>query len=252
MRQVGTRVRLPGRPGAKGLSRSSAALAVLAAASLAFAGCAADGPGPPSSIVRKAVSAQSSLDSVRMRLDSEFELQVPGARRSAAVSYEGVYQKPDRWRLKVRGPGGSSEVVIIGDRSYVKLPGSDTWIEKNGALLEGGGSPGGLVESRYLQSASNVRIVDKRGDSYHLSFDLDVARAAGSIGLGSVDPRLFRGRKAGMDVWVLKDPLRIKRATMRFSGSAGESSTGELSASMEVEFSEFDQPVSIEAPAQAP
>lgn len=225
--------------------------ALLLAAALAPAGCAAPGPGSPSDIIKSAVGAQSSLGSVRMRFESEFELKVPGGRRSAHISYDGRYEKPDRWRLRVRGPGGSSEVVIIGDRAFVKAPGSEAWTEKKDAMLEAGGSPAGLVESRYLESASNIRMVDRKAGSYHLSFDLDVAGAAGSLGLAGVDPGLFRGRKAGVEVWVLKGSMRIRKVTMRFSGDLDGPGAGRLSAGMEVEFSEFNQPVSIEPPGPA-
>lgn len=212
------------------------------------AGCGSRQSGSPGDIMKQAIVAQGSLRSVHMELDSELELKVPGSERSSAVSYQGDYEKPDRWLLKIRSSGAKSEVIILGDRTFVKLPGSDSWTEKKGDVLKSGSSARGLVSSKYLESASDVQLVDRKGDSYHLKFSLDMSRFAKSFNPAGVDPSVFKGKKATMEVWVLKDSLRIRKATMSYTGDLPEVAGSRLAMTMEVDFSEFNHPVSIEAP----
>lgn len=226
-----------------------AVVVAMALAALVAAGCGgAPPPGTPAQIVKKAIAAQAELKSVAMELDSELELDIPGSRRSAVVTYRGVYQKPDRWHLDVRVSGARSEVIILGDRTFVKLPGADVWTEKKGDMLNTGAPAGDLLGSEYLASASDVRLISKKGDDYHLGFDLDMASFARSFSMGGVDPSLLKGRKARMEIWVLKDSLNVRKATMSFSGDLAEAGPGTLKMVMEVQFSEFNEPVSIEPP----
>jgi hypothetical protein len=202
-------------------------------------------------MIKKAIAAQGVLKSVHMELDSEFEFKVPGAQRSAAVSYDGDFEKPDHWHLKVRSSGSKSEAIILGDKTYVKLPGSDTWAEKKSEAIETGSTAGEVLRSKYLESASNVKLLDKKGDSYHLKFDLDMSRLARSLSLTGVDPSVLKGKRADMEVWILKDSMRIKKATMSFADNLDVegSGLGKLNMSMEIGFSDFNEPVSIEAPS---
>jgi outer membrane lipoprotein-sorting protein len=222
-----------------------AAAAVLVA--LLAPGCGQPAAGTPEQIVKKAIAAQAGLRSVAMELDSEVELKLPGTQRSAIVSYDGFYEKPDRWHLNVRSSGAKSEVIIMGDRTFVKLPGADSWTEREGEMLQSGSSTGQLLGSKYLESASEVEMVDRKGDTYHLQFYLDMQKFARSFDMG-VDPSLFKGKKALMEVWVLKDSMNVEKATMTYKGDLGPAGPGELSMSMELDFSDFNEPVSIEPP----
>ena len=228
-------------------AKAVALLAFLPAVLLA-GGCGIQPVGTPKEIVKKAVAAQGALKSVSMGFDSEVEITVPGSQRSADVSYHGVYQKPDRWRLKVRASGARSEIIIMGDRTFVKLPGSDAWIEKKGDMLQDSSSPGELLSSKYLASATDVKLLDRKGDTYNLGFNLDLGSFARSFNLTGADPSMFKGRKARMEVWVLKDSMRVKKATMGFDGDLAAAGPGKLKMDMEVEFSDFNEPVSIEPP----
>ena len=246
------RLRLQAFSGRAAIRAATAALfTILLSSSLALvAGCGAQAAGSPAQIVRKAMSVQGELKSVHMRLDSELDFKVPGTQRTATVSYDGVYEKPDRWRLKLITSGAKSEVIILGDRTLVKLPGSDSWTEKKSGALDGGSSPGSLVSSKYLGSASNIVLADKKGDAYHLNFDLDLAGFARTFNVTGVDPSVFKGKRAHMEVWVQRDSMRIEKATMNFSGDLSATGTpGALSMDMEVDFSDFNEPVSIEPPA---
>ena len=228
--------------------KALALLAFLPPAAQLASGCGTRQVGTPREIVKKAVAAQGALKSVSMALDSEVELKVTGSQRSANLSYDGVYQKPDRWRLKVRASGARSEIIIMGDRTFVKLPGSDAWTEKKGDMLQGGSSPGELLSSKYLASATDVKLLDRKGDTYHLGFNLDLGSFARSFNMTGADPSMFKGRKARMEVWVLKDSMRVKKARMGFYGDLAAAGPGKLRMDMKVEFSDFNEPVSIEPP----
>jgi hypothetical protein len=242
----------PGEGGGRVASAAgyvAACFLVVILLALAAAGCGPRRLGSAADIMRQAIAAQGSLRSAHMELDSELELKVPGSERSSAVSYQGDYEKPDRWALKIRSSGAKSEVIILGDRTFVKLPGSDSWTEKKSDVLQSGTSARGLVSSKYLQSASDVQLVDRKGGTYHLRFNLDMSKFAKSFNPTGVDPSIFKGRKATMEVWVLKDSLRIKKATMNYSGELPGVAGSRLAMNMELGFSDFNQPVSIEAPA---
>ena len=221
---------------------------LVAAITLVLAGCSGQPASTPSEIIKKAMYAQDQLKSVNMRLDNEIDFKIPGGQRSVTVSYQGVYEKPDRWHLKVVSSGARSEVIILGSQAFVKLPGSDTWTEKQSKAVESS-TPAGIVNSKYLQSATNVQLMDKKGDAYHLKFDLDLGKFVKSFSVSGIDPSVFKGKKARMDVWVQRETYRIEKATMSFAGDLSALATpGTLIMNMEVDFTDFNEPVSIEAP----
>ena len=212
------------------------------------AGCGAKPLGSPTDIIKRAIVAQGSLKSVRMELDSKTDINVPGTLRSNDVFYTGVYQKPDRWRLNIRSSGTKSEVIVIGGRTFVKLPGSDSWTEKKDDVLDSDASPDKLVSGKYLESATNTVLVDRKGDNYHLKFDLDMSKYVKAVNSTGVDPAAFAGKSAAMEVWVLKGSTYISKATMRYSSDVPGVASSKLGLGMEVDFSEFNEPVKIEAP----
>jgi len=212
------------------------------------AGCGAKPLGSPKEIINRAITAQGSLKSVRMELDSKTDINVPGAVRSDEVFYTGVYQKPDRWQLNIRSSGTKTEAIILGGRTFVKLPGSDSWTEKKDDVLDSGASPDKLVSGKYLKSATNTVLVDRKGDNYHLKFDLDMNKYVKAVNSTGVDPAAFAGKSAAMEVWVLKGSTYISKATMRYSSDVPGVASSKLGLGMEVDFSEFNEPVKIEAP----
>jgi hypothetical protein len=223
-------------------------LALLLVLVLVSAGCGADRPIAPREIIDRAIKAQDSLKSVRMELDSKTDVNVPGVARSENVLYTGEYLKPDRWRLNIRSSGVKTEAVIIGERTFVKLPGSDSWTEKELEVLDGGAPPGELVGGKYLKSASNVELVDRKGDSFHLKFDLDMNKYVRTVRETDIDPAVFAGKTAAMEVWVLKDSMYISRVTMDYSSDVPGVASSRLALSMEASFTDFNEPVKIEVP----
>ena len=212
------------------------------------AGCGTPSAGTPPQIVRKSIDAQGRLKSASISVDSDIELQVPGGNQSSSMSYKGSFEAPDRWKLTIRSSGARSDVVIVGGRTWVKPPGSDTWTEKKNATPLTAASPNDVVASKYLKSAKNVQFVDQKDDTYHLKFDLDVLSFARSFNLSGIDPALFKGKQAHMEIWVRKKDLFLEKATMNFAGHIGAPVNANLKMNTEIDFSDFNEPVSIEPP----
>jgi hypothetical protein len=227
-------------------------MCVLAAAAVTaglFAGCGGTSAGTPSQIVKKAIDAQGRLKSVAVDYQSDIDVGLPGGSRSSSVSYQGVYEKPDRWKLTIRTSSARADVVIIGPRTWVKLPGSDVWTEKTSATPLTGTNPDDVVASKYLKSAKDIQLVDDKNGLYHLRFNLDILSYAKSFNLASVDPSLLKGKQARVDIWVRKQDLFLQKATMNFATQLAAPVNGSFKMSTRVNFSDFNEPVNIEPPA---
>jgi hypothetical protein len=225
-----------------------AALVVTLLVTVASAGCGTTSAGTPSQIIKKAIDAQGRLKSVTVDYESDVDLGLPGGNRSSSVSYKGSFQQPDRWKLAIRSSGVKSEVVIVGQKTWVKLPGSDTWTVKNTSSPLIGSSPDDVVASKYLKSAKNVQMVDQKDNAYHMKFDLDLLTFARAFNLSGIDPALFKGKVAHLDVWVRKKDMFLQKATMNFASQLGAPVNGSLKMSTEIDFSNFNEPVSVEPP----
>lgn len=225
------------------------ALTGLVAFLLLVAGCGAPSAGTPSEILEKCIDAQGKLKSVAVNYEGDFELALPGGSQTSAILYKGSYEKPDRWKLTLRTSGSKTEVIIIGDRTWVKLPGSDTWTEKSGSAPLTGTNPDDVVASKYLKSAKNVQMVDQKGDTYHLKFDLDIGSFAKAFNLSGVDPAKFNGKEARVEIWVRKKDFYLDKATMNFASKLTSPQVGTFKMSTEIDFKDFNVPVSIEPPA---
>jgi hypothetical protein len=223
-------------------------LALLLACGLT-AGCGTTSAGTPTQIVKKAIDAQGRLKSVAVDYESDIDVAMPGGTRSSSISYQGVYEKPDRWKLTIRTSNGRADVVIIGARTWVKLPGSDTWTEKSSSTPLTGTNPDDVVASKYLKSAKDIQLVDEKNGLYHLKFNLDVLSYARTFNLTSIDPTLFKGKQAHVEIWVRKKDLFLQKATMNFATQLGAPINGSFKMSTRVEFSDFNEPVNIEPPA---
>lgn len=232
-------------------SRAGRLTAMLLAAALFAGGCGSTALSNPSAIVRRAIEAQGRLKSVRMKMDGSIKVVgSPDAVGGMSSFYhaEGSFEQPDRSRVLVRSNTGETEVIAIGDRAYVKKsPGSGVWVEKKvSSAPSSGASPSDVTN--YLKYTVGLELADKLEDTYHLKFSLDMGRYAKVAHLPGVDPSVFKGMRARMEMWVLKGSFYVKRAKMDFTGDLARIGAGKLSMSVDVEFSDFNRPVGIEAP----
>jgi len=223
-------------------------LALLVA--VVFAGCGAPGPGSPRQIVKKAIDAQGDLKSVHMEMDVTLQLEGgPGDSHGASryLRGEGYFEKPDKSRMTVKTGSGQVEVVAVGGRLFVKTAGAASWTEQEPSRQPlSGFSPGDVAD--YLKYTKGLQLVDVKKGTYHLKFDLDMGRYTQRFRVPDVDPSVFKGMDAHMEVWILEDSYYIEKAKMSFAGDLSKVGRGKVSMSTEIEFSEFNQPVTIEAP----
>lgn len=228
---------------------------VALAAALVFAGALAAGCGKPllsdpQTIVKNAIEAQKKLKSVRMELDVDVDLtalQDPSQVASTSSSGEGFFEQPDKSKVAIKSGGRTTEVITIGDQVYVKLPGSDIWMQRDvSENLAKGLAPGDVAD--YLKNTENLELVDRRGETYHLKFDLDMGRYTRDVHVPGVDPSMFTGTKARMEVWVRKDDFYIDKLNMNFAGDLKSLGGGHLAMAVQIDFSDFNDPVTIEAP----
>lgn len=227
-------------------------LAVLSATMLITAGgCKDEAVGTPEEIIEKAIAAQSELKSVELRMENEMELKSPVETRSATISYKGSFERPDKWSLVIQANGVKSEVIVIGEDTYIKTPGSTTWEKRKADVLGGDSSSDDIINLDYLDAASDIRLVDQKGGKYHLEFNLDVAANAALFNVAGVtefDRSLVKGKKAQMEMWIQKETYYVEEARLSFSRSPSGEESGGIRVKMEMRFSDFNEPVSIEPP----
>jgi len=230
-------------------SKLPAIVAVAALAVLLAAGCGTPSAGTPSQIIKKTIDAQGKLNSVHVDVTNDIEVNTPGGDRSSSLSYKGSFEKPDKWKLTLRAGGSKSDVVIVGQRTWLKPTGSTGWVEKSSQTAVEGAAPGDVVAAKYLSSATGVQLLDSKDGMYHLKFDLDMLSFSKALKFSGTDPTLFKGKEAHMEVWVRQKDLYLSKATMDFATHIAAPSSTDIKMNTEVEFSNFNEPVSIEPPS---
>jgi hypothetical protein len=148
----------------------------------------------------------------------------------------------------MRTSGVKSEVIIVGDRTWIKPAGAAAWSEKPGNTAVDSVATGDIVASRYLKAARNVELVDQKDEKYHLKFDLDLLDFARANNISGIDPEMFKGKEAQMEVWVNKKNLFLDSARMEFATHLAAPTNTDIRMSNEIDFSDFNEPVSIEPP----
>lgn len=199
-------------------------------------------------ILEKAIAAQEKVDTVRMRLETEISIDVPGTRNSEVKVYDGLFMKPDRWQLEVISGGTRIEAIIIGGTTYIKSANSDEWVLETGSVIDAT-TVERLSGAAYLRSAKDVRLLDKNADSYHLRYSFDLESFANAAGEAQVNGAFFAGKPAEMEVWILNDSFNLKKLVMNFSSDLTSIGTeGSIRMEMKAEYSEQNEPVTIEPP----
>jgi hypothetical protein len=183
-----------------------------------------------------------------MNMDGSIELRgSPGARTTTLYKVEGVFGQPDRSKVTVRSDSGETEVIAIGDKAYVrKSPGTGWSRKKVSSYYTGGTSPSDVTN--YLKYTKDLQLVDRDDGTYHLTFDVDMGRYSKVAHVPGIDVSVFRGTESNMEVWVRKDSFDVSRAKMSFGGNLAKIGAGNIAVSVDVEFTDFNKPVNIEAP----
>jgi outer membrane lipoprotein-sorting protein len=171
----------------------------------------------------KAGAAMDGLTSYHMTIDSEAG--------GVASKLEVDIEKPDKYRIVTEAQGTSTEILVIGDKSYTKAPGLDQYIEgpADRSLLEATNT-GDITAS--TQGATVVGQETINGvNTTHIHYSASADDASGATGT------------AETDIWIDESTGYIHKIEV-----AAES--GGVSSTSTITYSKFDEPVSppIEVP----
>jgi hypothetical protein len=151
-------------------------------------------------VLQRSATAMKDIKSYHIVLDSE-----AGGQSTTA---EGDVEVPDKTRLTLKTPQGETEVLIVGDKAYTRLPGSDQYIETDSGMM--GGGPGQTNPAGFAEVAQDAQVVgDEQVDGVNtthvkFTFDLAAAAAASSEASGEPTPEGL-GDLAQADAWIEKD-----------------------------------------------
>ena len=173
----------------------------------------------------------------RMASVTSFHTSVTIEGDEGSEQFEVDFVAPDRIRMTSVGEAWFAEVLGIGDRAYLKLPGFQGWfVEDEGT--EGFGNLTGFFSALYTQ-ASGLSYIGREtleGISVH---HLQGTQSGDVLRLVDIEDK---DDSASADFWIGADDSLLYR--VRTVGSPN----GEVA---DMAFSAFDVPVTIEAPAKA-
>lgn len=158
---------------------------------------------------------------------------------AGATTAEGDLALPDTMRMTLETAGTSTEVILIGGSSYVKVPGGDQYFESpaDPSLLNAANA------TSFAEIAQDAKVVgDEDIDgtaTTHISFTYDANKVAESTG-ASTGTDLGTAQS---DVWIDKSTNLIRQFKV-VSTAAGTSST------TTVKYSKFDE--TIDPPIEKP
>ena len=140
---------------------------------------------------------------------------------------------PDRVLFTVRGSGGApaSEVLLIGDREFVRFPGFQGWLA---SAFDGTPDVPGFFAGIYTEMSGLIYI--GRGDLG----DTPAFQIQGTVGKAVLERFDLEGAGATVDLWVARDGNLLLRARL-------ESTSGP--DVFEMALSRFDEVPEIEVPA---
>jgi hypothetical protein len=211
---------------------------------LVVAGCGGgkEAPAaPPRVIVARDVERTAALRSLHFVFKVE---HAPSGGPGLTLTFaEGDLGLPDRLRARINGTFGrtpiQSEIIIIGERSFLQDPLTKKWRPFAAAP-----NPGALVKAvpAVIRSAHGLKNTgsEKVGgvDSYRLSGLVRADVVAPLVGVAA------SGRMVPLTIWVGKQDFRLRR--VRLEGAVGENEPDSIVRTLEM--SKFDEGVTITSP----
>jgi outer membrane lipoprotein-sorting protein len=170
-------------------------------------------------VLRESAAAMKDIKSYHIVLESS-----AGGQSTTA---EGDIEVPDKTRLVVDTPQGETEVLIIGDKAYTLLPGTDQYLETDSGLM--GGQPD-TNPAGFAQVAQEAEVVGDEqvdgADTTHVkfTFDLQAAAAASSQASGQPTPEGL-GDLANADAWIEKGTGFMRKLSYTAEIQGTETST---------------------------
>lgn len=189
-------------------------------------------------ILRESAAAMKDIKSYHIVLES--------SQAGVSTAAEGDIEVPDKTRLVVDTPQGETEVLIIGEKAYTRLPGTDSYIETDSGMM--GGQPD-TNPAGFAQVAQDAEVIgDEQVDGVNtthvkFTFDLQAAAAASSETTGQPTPEGL-GDLAEADAWIERDTGFMRKFSYTAEIQGNETSTT-------MTLSKFNEPVDppIEPPS---
>jgi outer membrane lipoprotein-sorting protein len=188
--------------------------------------------GPVADLFRRSGDAMKGVTSYHVTMLTEAAGQT--------ITAEGDVMPPDRTRMTMDlGPVGKSEIIVIGDTSYVKAPGQDAYVSTTSAAAQT--NTDATAALAFATSADIVGDETVDGvETTHARFTYDAAKQMESQGLAT--PTTDLGL-IDAEIWVAKDTGYVHKFVTKTSQPVASTTT--------LTFSKFNEPVSppIEKPA---
>jgi hypothetical protein len=224
------------------MSRVKAIAALLAVPLVAGCGGHARAPAPPTrEIVARTIQSTTALRSLRFVL--KVEHAPSGTPGLTLTSARGEILVPDRLRALINGTFSrtpiQSEVIIIGDRSFLQDPLTKQWrrfaaAPNPGVLVKG--VPAVIRRARALTNTGSEKVGGV--DTYRLSGETPAAVVAPLVGVAP------NGKLVRFTLWTGQKDFRPRR--VRLEGPVGRGEPDDIVRTVEI--TDFDQPVTIAAP----
>jgi hypothetical protein len=225
----------------KGRLSCSAATLVLV---LVVAGCGGGSGKSADDLVSETVAKTGAIKSFHLSIDTK-NVATSGSGLSLTF-VDGNVLVPDRLKGKIGGTFAgipiTTELIVVGDRYYLKSPFGNTWQKIDVATL-----PSAFFDPEHgilavIQGASDL----KRDGSEDVG-GVGCYRVTGKVQADELKTLLSDARgtqELDMELWIGKDDMLVRR--LRLTGPI--SPDEDANAVRTVELSQFDEPVHVSAP----
>jgi lipoprotein LprG len=226
---------------------------VLAGLTLALSAC---GPPPPpdlspDEIVRRAASATLNQDTLHFRIEIDGAAVTINAALSLSLrSAEGDFERPDRMGVHLKiatlGPAIEADMIALGDEQYITNFLTKQW---EPLPAEFGFNPAVMFHPEFglektleagLDETANAGVESIGGSQvYHVTGSLDGSR------LQMMSGGLISAARVEVEVWVDAQTFVVRRTRL-----IDPSLDPDRPATWTLTFSNFGEPVEIEAPIE--
>ncbi len=211
----------------------------------AAAGCGGSSAPAPDELISESVEQTGAVKTFHVVVDIQ---HVPAAESGLGLTFvDGDVIVPDRMKARVSGTflgvPLSSELVVVGDQYFLKIPFAGNW-----RTIDVGTVPSAFFDPDKGVLAVIEGATDVENDGSEEVDGVDSYKLKGTIRASALEPLLPDAEgdaEVPIELWIGKDDKLLRR--VRLSGPISPSE-GE-DAVRTIELSAFDEPVSVTAPS---
>ncbi len=220
---------------------------------------------PPSeTILENAYAALDEADSYHMITDMNMEIGITGLTMELGIEFEGDYQAPDRlagtYNMTILGETTAFEAIMVSDVLYVKDPDTNEWIESPDQSAVSFSTPFAELEASDYEELTFIAEESLNDQAvYHFSglvsnLDDQFAQNLDLADLGELFSSIELEGDLGVEFWIgVEDGLlyqTLVTGALILQTDGADAGFEEMAMTMDVlvQYSDFDEPVSIEVP----